>query len=75
MSKRNLKSNISKRNKITDSIVDTEISVSKNSPQSNLLHEGRFQLKTKEDAKNFAFIQMKIEDPSITQEYLSKKKA
>ena len=42
---------------------------------NKLQHEGRFQLKTREDSKNFAYIQMKIENPLITQEYLSKKKS
>lgn len=36
------------------------------------MKERGFQLKTKEEVKEFAYIQMKIEDPNITPEYLNK---
>ncbi|MES2614193.1 MAG: hypothetical protein V4591_02130 [Bdellovibrionota bacterium] len=42
--------------------------------QGALFRQGRYQLKTKKDSNYFAYIQMKIEDPTITQEYLSKLK-
>jgi hypothetical protein len=63
MSKQNLKLNSTKLREKN----------AKTNNSSALLREGRFQLKTQEEAKNFAYIQMKIEDPNITLEYLSKK--
>ena len=39
-----------------------------------LMREGLCQLRAHEDVIKFAYIQMKIENPSITPEYLSKRK-
>ena len=63
------------KNNINNKSENIEAKTIISTKEAVLMREGRCQLRSHEDVIKFAYIQMKIEDPSITPEYLSKKKA